>query len=129
MAFDAEQWPEPLRDRAYGRGLFALAAGVFGGPVIWFADQQVAYWLVYHSCHTQSLFWLYLETVVAVVLAAACAWVAWRTLAWFPAADASGAQPDDRSHFLSLVGLGLSGLATLVIIAAALPRFILHPCP
>jgi len=129
MALDAEQWPEPLRDRAYGRGLLALSAGVFGGPVIWFADQQVAYWLVYHACHTQSLFWLYVETIVAIALAASCVWVAWRTLAWFPEADGSGAQPDDRSHFVSWVGLGLSSLATLVIIAAALPRFVLHPCP
>jgi hypothetical protein len=129
MALDAEEWPSPLRQRAYGRGLVTLYTGVFGGLMVWFADQQVAYWLVYHACHTQSLFWLYVETVIAVGLAASCAWVAWRTLAWFPDAEASGAQPGDRSRFLSWVGLGLSSLATLVIIAAALPRFFLHPCP
>jgi hypothetical protein len=129
MALDAEEWPSPLRQRVYGRGLVTLYTGVFGGLVVWFADQQVAYWLVYHACHTQSLFWLYVETVIAVALAASCAWIAWRTLAWFPDADASGAQPDDRSQFLSWIGLGLSSLATLVVIAAALARFFLHPCP
>jgi hypothetical protein len=129
MALDAERWPEPLRDHAYGTGLLVLAAGVFGGPIAWFADQQVAYWLVYHGCHTQSLAWLYLETAIAVATAAACTFTAWRTLAWFPEGSLAGPQPHDRGRFLSWLGIGLSGLSTLVILAAALPRFVLHPCP
>ena len=34
MALDAEEWPSPLRERVYGRGLVTLYTGVFGGLIV-----------------------------------------------------------------------------------------------
>ena len=129
MALDAEQWPEPLRGRAYGRGLVALSAGVFGGPVIWFADQQVAYWLVYHACHTNNMVPLYLETLVAMALCVVPFLISWRMLHRLPEAYRNGGQTDDRARFMAISGLGLSIMFFIVLVAAAVPRLILTPCP
>jgi hypothetical protein len=55
--------------------------------------------------------------------------ISWRMFQQFPAADREGGQPDDRARFLALAGLGLSVMFFVVLLAAAVPRLVLTPCP
>ena len=129
LATDAELLPPDARDRVYGRGLVRLWMGVLGGPFVWAADLQVAYWLVYHACHTGSMVPLYVETVLALVLCAVPFAVAWRMFRQFPAGEDGGGQADDRGRFMAIAGMGLSVMSFIVLVAAAVPRLVLTPCP
>ena len=106
-----------------------LWIGVLGGPLVWLLDLQVAYWLVYRACHTNSMMLLYTETLLAVVLGAVPVMIAWRMLHRFPEADRTGGQPDDRARFMALAGIGLAVLFFATVLASAVPRFVLTPCP
>jgi hypothetical protein len=129
VAPDAELLAPDVRDRVYGRGLLLLWIGVLGGPLVWAADLQVAYWLVYHACHTNSMMPLYVETVVAMALCSVPFAVAWRMFRQFPAGDDGGGQAHDRARFMAISGLGLSVMSFIVLVAAAVPRLVLTPCP
>jgi hypothetical protein len=129
VATDAEWLPPGYREAVYGRGLLLLWLGVLGGPLVWVLDFQVAYWLVYRACHTNTMFPLYAETVLALLLAVAPIVLAWRMLQRFPDADRTGGQPDDRARFMALTGIGLSVLFFIVVLASAVPRVVLTPCP
>jgi hypothetical protein len=129
VATDAERLRPAYRDAVYGRGLLLLWIGVLGGPLVWLLDLQVAYWLVYRACHTNSMMLLYMETLLAVVLGAVPVMIAWRMLQRFPEADRTGGQPDDRARFMALAGIGLAVLFFATVLASAVPRFVLTPCP
>ena len=126
---DAELLPPERRDLVYGRGLLLLWIGVLGGPLVWAGDLQVAYWLVYHACHTNNMVPLYIETLLVLALCAVPFVIAWRMFQQFPAADRKGGRPDDRAHFLAMAGMGLSVMFFVVLLAAAVPRLVLTPCP
>jgi hypothetical protein len=129
VATDAERLPADYRDAVYGRGLLLLWVAVLGGPIVWLLDLQVAYWLVYRACHANSMVPLYVETVLAAALGAGQIIVAWRMVQRFPDADRTGGQPADRARFMALGGLGLSVLFFVIVLASAVPRFVLTPCP
>jgi hypothetical protein len=129
LAADAELLPPDQRDLVYGRGLLLLWTGVLGGPIVWAGDLQVAYWLVYHACHTNSMAPLYIETVLAIALSLLPFGIAWRMFRHFPGADRHGGHADDRARFLAIAGMGLSALFFVALVAAAVPRLVLMPCP
>jgi hypothetical protein len=129
IATDAERLPPEYRDAVYGRGLWLLWLAVVGGPLVWAFDLLTAYWLVYHVCHTGNMLPLYVETVVALALGLAVIVLAWRMLSRFPDAHRSGAQPGDRARFMAATGIGTSVLFFLIVLAAAVPRVVLTPCP
>jgi hypothetical protein len=129
VAADAELLPPNQRDLVYGRGLLLLWTGVLGGPVVWAGDLQVAYWLVYHACHTNSMAPLYVETVLAIALSLLPFGIAWRMFLHFPGADRNGGHAVDRARFLAIAGMGLSALFFVALVAAAIPRLVLMPCP
>ena len=106
----------------------ATWAGLFGGPLVWFASQQVSYALVPWACHGGPLIAIHLTNLgalAAVALAGAFAWRDWRRAG----ADASDelAAPAGRARFLGLVGLMLCGLFGLAIIAQTVGAFF-GPC-
>jgi hypothetical protein len=129
VAVDAELLPAEVRELVYGRGLLLLWVGLLGGPVVWALDLQVAYWLVYHACHTNNMVPLYVETVLAMTLCVVPFVVALRMYRRFPEANRQGQHADDRARFMALTGMGLSVLFFVVLIAAAVPRLVLTPCP
>jgi hypothetical protein len=129
IARDAEELPPAPREQVYGRGLLWLVIAVFAGPIVWFLDLQIAYMLVYHACHTRNLAPLYVETILAMALVAGGISLSWRLLSRFPDADQHGGQPEDRARVMAFAGLGLGVLFFVVLIAAAVPRFVLDPCP
>jgi hypothetical protein len=104
-------------------------AGVLGGPLAWFASQQVSYMLVPWACHGGPLIAIHLANLgaLAVVgLAGAFAWRDWRSAGRHISDE--DAPPEGRQRFLGLVGLTLSGLFGLVILAQTTGAFFFDPC-
>jgi hypothetical protein len=104
-------------------------AGVLGGPLAWFASQQVSYMLVPWACHGGPLIAIHVANLVALAIVALAGTFSWRE--WRRAgADFSDEQapPGGRQRFLALMGLTLSGLFGLVIIAQTTGAFFFGPC-
>jgi hypothetical protein len=104
-------------------------AGVLGGPLAWFASQQVSYALVPWACHGGPLIAIHLTNLVALAVVAVAGALAWRD--WRRASNGvsdEGAPPEGRARFLGLVGLTLSSLFGLVIAAQTTGTFFFGPC-
>jgi hypothetical protein len=104
-------------------------AGVFGGPLAWFASQQVSYALVPWACHGGPLIAIHLTNLGAlamVALAGAFAWRDWRSTGRHVSDER--APPEGRQRFLGLVGLTLCALFGLVILAQTIGAFFFGPC-
>jgi hypothetical protein len=104
-------------------------AGVFAGPLAWFASQQASYALVPWACHGGPLLAIHLTNLVAlavVTLAGALAWREWRRAG--NGLSDEGAPPEGRARFLGLMGLTLSGLFGMVILAQTIGAFVFGPC-
>jgi hypothetical protein len=104
-------------------------AGVFGGPLAWFASQQVSYALVPWACHGGSLIAIHLVNLVALLLIAGAGALAWRD--WRRAGcqgSAEPAQSEGRACFLGLVSLMLCALFGLAIVAQTTGAFFFGPC-
>ncbi len=102
---------------------------MFAGPLAWACDLGFSYVLEQHSCSTGHHYVLHVITVVCALLALtgfATGWIAYTAIP-HEASD-EGARPMDRTHFQVLFGIVLSLAFTVVIIAEAVPRWILHPC-
>jgi hypothetical protein len=107
----------------------ATWAGVFGGPLAWFASQQMSYALVPWACHggpPAAIYLTNLGALAVIALAGACAWRDWRGPGRHVAEGP--ARAEGRQRFLGLVGLTLGGLFGLVIIAQTIAAFFFGPC-
>jgi len=120
-----------LTESAQPRAGLPTAEQVIGlviGPLAWGTDQIVTYALVQHTCSTGHHYVLHVMTAVFFVVAIAGALMSWRQYSQFRAGNDEGGSPFDRSHFLALLGV-LSSLGfAVVIVANAVPRWILSPC-
>jgi hypothetical protein len=105
-----------------------LGLGV--APAAFFAHLQGNYMLVYWSCNRDAgRLAVHAAGTVAVAVAAAGLWCAW--LAWIRSgADDPGEQPGSvpRTRLLAAAGLGVSSLATLLLIAQLVSSFIVPMC-
>jgi hypothetical protein len=106
----------------------ATWAGVLGGPLAWFASQQVSYMLVPWACHGGPVIAIHLANLVALAIVALAGAFSWRE--WRRAGDVSDEQapPEGRQRFLGLMGLAFSGLFGLVIIAQTTGALFFGPC-
>lgn len=102
--------------------------GVVIGPLAWGADLLISYAVVQHSCSTGHYYVLHLISAICFAIAIAGALMSWRYYTGVRAANDEGGSPFDRSHFLNLLGVVSSVGFAIVIIAGALPRWILSPC-
>ncbi len=109
----------------------ALWAGVFAGPVAWFAQFQVAYWLAPGACAGMGRLPLHLSTLIGLVVALGGGWAAWRS--WKradldrPPAQEGG--PVARVRFLASLGVMGGPFFALVILAQWFAIVLLDPCP
>jgi hypothetical protein len=102
---------------------------MFAGPFAWACDLGFSYVLTQHSCSTGHHYVLHVITVLCALIALsgfAVGWSAYRVLP--DEAHDKGARPMDRAHFQVLFGLVFSLAFTAVIIAEAVPRWVLNPC-
>ena len=124
--------------------LWALWAGLFGGPLLWSVQLLANYAFVAHSCYPTSMprttptfggVWgLALGiSIVALVGTAAAGLVALRS--WRATRDEkAGAAAslldtaEGRTRFMAMTGLVLSGIFLLAVLANGLPLFMVRPC-
>lgn len=112
------------------RGLLMQWSGLLAGPVAWALHMQTNYALVPWACKTSGgTLLLYLVTMLALLITgigAFCAWRGWQ--------EGAGLEPDgsdaliSRARFMGGLGLFISAMFSILIIAQAIPGFFLHPC-
>ena len=111
------------------RGISAQWAGVLAGPVAWALDLTISYSLVKWTCGGGPPALLHLVTLFALATIGAGAFASWRSLQMVPdGASDDGARPDQRGHFMALLGLAMCALFAMVVIAGAIPRWVLDAC-
>lgn len=122
MATEATAVPE----RRWNRLLWA---GLLAGPFAWAAHQQVSYSLTQTLCERGHPGVLHLVTVVALLIPAGGALIAWRL--WTQMPEVSTELGDNRAtriRFMALAGLALCVFFALVIFAQEIPNWFLGPC-
>ena len=110
-------------------GLMLLIGGLLLAPLAWFLDLQTSYVLVKWACAHDARAALLLAPVGSLSLIAVAAWMSWtcwRKLRGEGQLD--GGRMEDRSYFLALAGLAMSGLFTLLVLTSLVPRYLLSPC-
>lgn len=116
-------------DTSGGVRLPLLLFAFLGPPVIWSIRFGVSYSLLPWVCATGGVLLLQALTLAALAgtaWAGAVGWRQWRLAGRSTAAEFGGA--DARARFMALVGMLGSALFLVVIIAEALPLFLIDPC-
>jgi hypothetical protein len=127
---------EPIVTASDERGWFSKApgmtmlwAGILAGPTAWALDLLISYAIVKWACGHQTRFVLHLVTLGALAMTAAGAAASWVALQRTPEqARDEGARPFDRGRFMALLGLLISAMFGLAMIANDLPRWMLDAC-
>ena len=113
------------RGEAPGLVWWAMVAG----PVAWACDLSFSYVLTQHSCSTGHHYVLHVITVVCALIALSGFVGGLSAYREIPReAIEEGADPRDRTYFQVLFGMVLSLAFIVVVIAGAVPRWILSPC-
>src|SRR2546426_2864705 len=126
---DARMLPDAERCFSQGMGLLALWLGLLTAPLAWLVNLLLSYTLVLWACSTGRQYTLHLVTLAMLLVAAGGGCMAWR--AWRQAGrewhdEAGGVLP--RSRFMAAMGILLSSLFVLVILAQGIPSFVLSAC-
>jgi len=98
------------------------------GPVVFGADLLIRYALVQHACSTGHHYVLHVVSFVCLLIVLTAALLAWRQYAGVLNASEEGGTEFDRTNFVSLLALLMELGCALLIIANAMPAFILSPC-
>ncbi len=102
---------------------------LIAGFLAWGLDLALSYTLEQHSCSTGHHYVLHAIYIVCSVIALSGFVLGYRELKQFPPqTNDRGGRSWDRAHFQALLGMAFSLVFTLVIVAAAIPRWILSPC-
>jgi len=110
-------------------GISALWLSILAGPAAWAVDLLLSYSLVQWTCGGGPPVVLHLISVVSLVVIAAGAFAGWQSLQAVPGgAPSDGSQPDQRAYFMALLGLLMCALFAVVVVAEAIPRWILDAC-
>jgi hypothetical protein len=106
-----------------------LWIGILVPPIAFLIDLEVAYALVPTACSTRNrllIHLVHLACLLLVLFAWGTAWRCWKAAGASWPAEEGG--PLGRSRLLAGLGVLMSALFALVILAMWLPSFILDPC-
>jgi hypothetical protein len=107
----------------------ALWIGVLGGPLIWLCSFEARFALAPWACTFQNKWGLYGVAITALILCTCCAalsWREWKALGEHGPNSAAGASP--RSNFMAIAGIVTSSGCGMIVIAQAIPEFVLGAC-
>jgi hypothetical protein len=103
--------------------------GLLLAPAAFAAHLEVAYVLVRWACLRDGDLWVHVVDLLAVLLAVLGTWVAWHALSRagrVEPGDEGGAGP--RTRLLGILGVGMSGMLTLVLVAQWIASFFISTC-
>ena len=114
----------------WGGRLAALWIGVLGPPAVWGLQMQINYGLVPRLCSTHANWLMHLCSVVGLLLAAIATAFAWRqfTRLRHEEPGARGDQWAAWPRFMAVLGLMVGLMFCLLIVAQAIPGFLINPC-
>jgi hypothetical protein len=107
----------------------ALWVAVLGSAIVWAIQMQTSYSLVTWACSMQRNWPLHVVSLLFLILAAAPGFIAWRE--WRAHASSETERQSagaGRRRFMALLGLMLSALFLILILAQAIPSFFFNPC-
>jgi hypothetical protein len=113
--------------------LARLWSGIFAGPIAWTLQMTISYPIAQLSCHadyrSQHPATLQLIGVAALVVIALGVLMSFSVLRTIPRdAPSDGGHSRDRAKFMALYGLASAALFSLLVIATAMPSFVVHAC-
>ena len=112
-----------------GKTPWPLCWSLIAGFVAWGVDLGISYTLEQHSCSTGHHYVLHAVSIVCLALALSGFGTGVREFKKLPPNTAEeGGSRFDRAYFQSLLGMIFSLSFAVVIIAGAVPRWILNPC-
>lgn len=112
-----------------GRGELLLWLGITAGPLAWGLQLGLSYSTSQHVCSTGHEYVFHVITAGAFVLSLAglyFAHAAWRELPEHP--DHESGDPIGRAKFMALCGQIFSIAFSIIVIAGAVPKWVLPPC-
>ena len=112
-----------------GRRVTQLWAGILLGPIAWAVDFVLSYAVTHHECSTGAMHWLRVSSALAVLVSLWAAYLGWDSKRRLPE-DVSlhGGTVLSRSRAMAIAGIGMGLWFAMIIIAEAVPRFMLSPC-
>lgn len=114
-------------DLKAGAGVGALWAGVLVGPTAMLMQLEINYALVPWACRASHTWPLHLVSLLALLLTVVAGMLVWRIWRRVRTNEDSGGVLG-RSRFMAAVGVLISLLMALVIVAQWLPVFFHSPC-
>jgi hypothetical protein len=105
--------------------LTRLWAGILAGPLAWATDEVVGYTVTAHECSTGSSALLHALTVSALIMCGIGLLCGGST--WAASLDPENDRAE-RIRSMSLSGIALSFAFAVVILATAIPKWMLSPC-
>ena len=115
--------------------LGAIWASLLTGPICWLVLLEVSYLLAGVACETRSTWFMHLAVVAALVIVGSAGYAGWAAAVRdrHPAGDTDSPPLSqetrlERSRWMSLAGVALSGWFMLVILAMEVPILVLREC-
>ncbi len=105
-----------------------LYYGVLAGPLAWAGDEGLSYMLDQHACSTGHYYVLHVITILAILICVSGVLISLQQLSAAGGGSEEGGSVRDRAFFMARLGVAMSIGFTLVIIALAVPRWVLSPC-
>ena len=119
---------DPRTDVVDGRRMALLWTGLLLAPAACLLNLELGYMLVHPACLQNSRVSLHVLHALMVLLALGGWWAAHRGRALASRPGGTPADVEGRSRFMGPLGMWTSELFVLVILAQAVPAFVLHPC-
>lgn len=101
---------------------------IFVGPFSWSADFALSYGFTGRACTAQSAAPLLVFSTLAIAATLIGLVAAMRASRNLPPADDDATARGDPTRFMAAAGIAVSGGFLLPLVAAALPRLMVHPC-
>lgn len=121
----------PAELRAYTRwpGIFVMIAPFVVSPIVALVNEGVAYVVVPWACYRDAAGWLRVVPVVSLIVLAVLASISlrdWRRTGG--GTETAEATVADRTRFVALAGLGVTGISALAVLWQFIATWVVHPC-
>jgi hypothetical protein len=111
------------------KGDAMLWTGIMVSPIVWFINLEANFAIAPLACTGNGKLWLYIVSAVSLMLTVIGATISFTQLQSSERNAVSERVPfRSRRQAMALAGIGLSGLFFLVIVAQAIPNFMLRGC-